>query len=324
MATIRNRNGRWHVQVRRSGSKSVNRTFTLKSDAQLWAREQERTIELDGLDKPNKELLNDTLSDLLKRYELEIAPSKKSYHVERHYFALLRRQLFANLSLKNLRASDIQNWIDERNKTHEPASTVRVAGIIERVINIAIKNWDYPLVNNPMQRVIKPANTARPILRLSTNTLQKLRNPSSKIGWIVLFALETGMRRSEIANLKWPDINLNEQLVYVSETKNGYARHVPLSSRSIDAIQHMDGNNEYVFGMSSNAIRLAWQRLKNLQQIEGVRFHDLRHEAISGMFERGLTMAEVAMLSGHRTVSQLFRYAHADIQKVREKLAQQE
>ena len=48
----------------------------------------------------------------------------------------------------------------------------------------------------------------------------------------------------------------------------------------------MDGNNEYVFGMTSNAIRLAWQRLKNLQQIEGVRFHDLRHEAISGMFER--------------------------------------
>ena len=86
----------------------------------------------------------------------------------------------------------------------------------------------------------------------------------------------------------------------------------------------MDMENEYVFGMTSNAIRLAWQRLKNLQQIEGVRFHYLRHEAISGMFERGLTMAEVAMLSGHRTVSQLFRHAHADIQKVREKLAQQE
>ena len=324
MATIRNRNGRWHVQVRRNGSKSVNRTFTLKSDAQLWAREQERAIELDGFDKPNKELLDDTLSDLLKRYELEIAPSKKSYHVERHYFELIRRQSFANLSLKHLGANNIQDWISERSKSHLPASTIRVAGIIERVINIAIKNWNYPLAHNPMQRVIKPASTARPILRLSPNTLQKLRSPSSKIGWIVLFALETGMRRSEIANLEWSDINLNQRLVYVSEAKNGHARHIPLSSRSVEAIQHMDGNSEYVFGMSSNAIRLAWQRLRNTQEIEGVRFHDLRHEAISGMFERGLTMAEVAMLSGHRTVSQLFRYAHADIQKVREKLAQQE
>lgn len=324
MATIRNRNGRWHVQVRRSGTKSVNRTFTLKSDAQLWAREQERAIELEGYDRPDKKLLNDTLTDLLKRYEFEIALAKKSYPVERYYFELISRQAFANVTLKNLRASDIQKWMDERNKTHQPASTIRVAGVINRVLNIAIRNWNYPLAQNPMQKVIKPANTARPILRLTPDTLQKLKSPSSKIGWIVLFALETGMRRSEIANLKWPDINLTEQLVYVSETKNGYGRHIPLSSRSVDAIQHMDVKNEYVFGMSSNAIRLAWQRLKNTQKIEGVRFHDLRHEAISGMFERGLTMAEVAMLSGHRTVSQLFRYAHADIQKVKEKLAQQE
>ena len=111
MATIRDRNGRWHVQVRRSGTKSVNRTFTLKSDAQLWAREQERAIELDGFNKPNKELLNDTLSGLLDRYEIEIACNKKSYPVERYYFQLIRRQSFANLSLKNLQASDIQKWI---------------------------------------------------------------------------------------------------------------------------------------------------------------------------------------------------------------------
>ena len=320
MASIRNRNGRWHVQVRRSGTKSVNRTFTMKSDAQLWAREQERAIELDGCDKPNKELLNDTLSDLLKRYELEIAPSKKSYHVERYYFDLIRRQSFASITLKNLRASDIQNWINERNKTHRPASTIRVSGIIERAINIAIKNWNYPLAQNPMQKVMKPASASKPILRLSPHTLQKLRSPSSKIGWIALFALETAMRRSEIANLKWTDINFTEQLVYVSDAKNGHARHVPLSSRSVEAIQHIDGNSEYVFGMSSNAIRLAWQRLKNTQEIEGVRFHDLRHEAISKMFEKGLTVAEVGMISGHRTVGQLFRYAHADIQKLRSKL----
>ena len=53
MATIRNRNGRWHVQVRKSGSTSINRTFSLKSDAQLWAREKERELELEGYIKPN-------------------------------------------------------------------------------------------------------------------------------------------------------------------------------------------------------------------------------------------------------------------------------
>jgi integrase len=53
----------------------------------------------------------------------------------------------------------------------------------------------------------------------------------------------------------------------------------------------------------------------------GVRFHDLRHEAISRFFEKGLTHPEVAAVSGHRTVSQLFRYAHSDLQRLRDKLA---
>lgn len=47
-----------------------------------------------------------------------------------------------------------------------------------------------------------------------------------------------------------------------------------------------------------------------------MRFHDLRHEAISRFFEMGLTVPEVARLSGHKTVSQLFRYAHADLGQI--------
>ena len=210
--------------------------------------------------------------------------------------------------------------MDERNKTHQPASTIRVAGIINRVLNIAIRNWNYPLAQNPMQKVIKPANTARPILRLTPDTLQKLKSPSSKIGWIALFALETGMRRCEIASLKWTDINLSEQLAVISATKNGHSRHVPLSLQAMEAVQHMNEHSEYVFGMSSNAIRLTWQRHRSQNKLEMVRFHDLRHEAISRWFERGLTVAEVGMISGHKTVSQLFRYAHADIINLKNKL----
>jgi len=324
MASIRNRNGRWHVQVRKSGIKSANRTFTLKSDAQLWAREQERTMELDGYEKPNKELLNHTITILLNRYELEIAFVKKSYPVERYYFELIRKQPFANINLKSLKTGHLQEWVNKRNKTHRSSSTVRIAGIINRLFNIAIQNWGYPIAFNPMKRVIKPSSTTRPIRRISPDTLGKLKSPSTKIGWLALFALETGMRRSEIANLKWSDISSAENLAYISDPKNGHARHIPLSSNSVRAIRQASNNSEYVFGMSSNAIKLAWQRLKIRSDIKGVRFHDLRHEAISGMFEKGLTVAEVAMVSGHKTISQLFRYAHADIQKVGEKLSQQE
>ena len=324
MASIRNRNGRWHVQIRKKGIKSINRTFTLKSDAQLWIREQERSIELEGSERPKLNLLNNTLSDLLNKYELEIAAHLKSYHVERHYFALIKRQPFSNLTLRNLKAADIQFWINERCKTHRSSSINRVVGIIGRVLNIAIKSWDYPLATNPILKVIKPACITSPILRLSPDTLEKIKCPSSKIGWVVIFAIETGMRRSEIANLKWTELNFDDGLVYTIETKNGHPRYIPLTENAIQAIKQMDNNTEYVFGMSSNAINLAWQRFKRNNGIENVRFHDLRHEAISRMFERGLSVAEVSMISGHRTVSQLFRYAHADIRKVREKLVQKQ
>jgi len=72
--------------------------------------------------------------------------------------------------------------------------------------------------------------------------------------------------------------------------------------------------------MTGNAVRLAWGRLKRYHGIEGVRFHDLRHEAFSGFFDIGLTVPELASISGHRTVSMLFRYAHADIKTKNNKL----
>ena len=124
------------------------------------------------------------------------------------------------------------------------------------------------------------------------------------------------MRRSEIANLEWADVDLKKRLVHVRNTKNGHDRSLPLSSTALLAICQFKRTDKTVFGMSSNAIRLAWERYKRSHEIDGVRFHDLRHEAISRLFERGLTTPEVTLLSGHKTVSQLFRYAHADIGRV--------
>ena len=75
--------------------------------------------------------------------------------------------------------------------------------------------------------------------------------------------------------------------------------------------------------MSANAIRLAWGRYKRSHGVDGVRFHDFRHEAVSRLFEIGLTVPEVASISGHKTVSQLLRYAHHSHTEVMRKIASQ-
>ena len=79
-------------------------------------------------------------------------------------------------------------------------------------------------------------------------------------------------------------------------------------------------SHDHIFPLSANAARLAWERLKARQSIADLRFHDLRHEAISRFFERGLSIAEVALISGHKDPRMLFRYTHLSAEDVAKKL----
>jgi integrase len=72
--------------------------------------------------------------------------------------------------------------------------------------------------------------------------------------------------------------------------------------------------------MSGNAVRLAWERLRRRAGIEGLNFHDLRHEAISRFFEKGLSLPEVALISGHRDYRVLLRYTHLRAEDLQPKL----
>ena len=140
----------------------------------------------------------------------------------------------------------------------------------------AIKHHGFPLPFNPVERVIKPRISQKTIRRIPSRLAKLLESPACKIGWIACFAVETAMRRSEIANLQWADVDLERRLVHVRNTKNGYDRSLPLSSTALLAICQFKRTDKTVFGMSSNAIRLAWERYKRSHEIDGVRFHVLR------------------------------------------------
>jgi integrase len=77
-----------------------------------------------------------------------------------------------------------------------------------------------------------------------------------------------------------------------------------------------------VFPVKEDAVNLAWQRLRSKAGVEGLRLHDLRHEAVSRFFEYGLSIPEVALISGHRDLRMLNRYTHLRPETVAEKLAQ--
>ena len=127
---------------------------------------------------------------------------------------------------------------------------------------------------------------------------------------IIEFAIETGMRRSEILKLRWCDIDLVNGFASLYDTKNGEDTRVPLTIRCIEVLQKVPQTDEQVFTISATRLRLAWNRARKKAGISDLRFHDLRHEAVSKFFEMGMSVPEVALISGHKDVRQLFRYTH--------------
>ena len=139
---------------------------------------------------------------------------------------------------------------------------------------------------------------------------------------VIRWALATAMRSGEIAGLLWDRVDIKQRSAHLPVTKNGTARTVPLSREAVAVLESLprqiDGS---VFGLSANAIWLAWQRTRVSAGIEGLTFHDLRHEAISRMFENtDLDAMEIAKISGHRTLSMLSRYTHLRAHRLAERL----
>ena len=185
--------------------------------------------------------------------------------------------------------------------------------IIRHCLKIAINEWGLMLSANPVDKVKMPPSPPSRKRRLEDGEFSRLKKASSEtrnphIWPIIVFAIETGMRRSEILALTWDNIDLEKRVAFLLLTKNGSSREVPLSNKAIQVLKNQLTENP--FPINANAFRLAWDRLRTRAGLVDFRFHDLRHEALSRFFELGLSIPEVALISGHKDVKMLMRYTH--------------
>ena len=115
-----------------------------------------------------------------------------------------------------------------------------------------------------------------------------------------------------ILGLRWEHIDLDKKTVFLPMTKNGSSRWVPISDEAIAKLSEAPKDSERPFPVTDVAFRQAWDRLRHRANITDLTFHDLRHEAISRMFDSGMKIHEVMAVSGHRTASQLFCYVQVN------------
>jgi len=128
----------------------------------------------------------------------------------------------------------------------------------------------------------------------------------------------------QIRYARWSDLDWDTSTLHIPITKNGFSRTIPLTQLALETLKSLPQDDERIFPITGNAVRLAWQHLKKRVGIEDLHFHDLRHEAISRFFEMGLSVPEVALISGHRDYRMLFRYTHLRAEDVAKKLASHE
>ena len=345
MGSIRLRpNGRYQVQVRRKGQRTLTKTFPTKVQARAWEREQEVQMDNGNIVSLSNAGAHETLvNDLLDVYEREHVDHKRKSDaaaVERVRVRTLERA-FKGVTFKECDYKRLVQWGRERRKQVSSDSLVRELGVLSSAFNHAKYVNDFPMGANPvteaktvmrrMKIIEKPARRERVISDTEMDRLYAdLKKNNPNVLAAVQFALEMAMRRGELAKLRWSDVNTDTQELRLRDTKAGKDQKVPLTLRAslilaaVPMPKPKPGEepeeDPLVFGLQPHSITTAFRRACKRCGIEDLRVHDLRHSAASRWVASGLNIAEVRLLTRHKSLDTLGRYLHADVNTVREKM----
>jgi integrase len=318
MAYIRRRKGSWQCVVRVHGYPPMTKTFKQKVDAQRWSRDLENKLFRQSNNIAKKKFPK--MRDVLIRYRDEVVIHKRSKDMETKLIKYLLTEGFVNYAINHVEPKLIAQYRDRALRSLKSSSVNRRLAIISHCFTIAKKEWGIDVVN-PVLSIRRPKNPDPRDRRFTKEELDKIftcNRTSPHMKFIIELALELGMRRSEIANIKAQHIKGNLLTIPVAKTK---PRIIPLTPKAIELLK-----NNLPIKMSSNAIHLSWKRICKRHGIEDLKFHDTRHEALSRMFEvKSLNLPEVQLFSGHLEPRTLMRvYANLRPKDLANKLAKME
>lgn len=338
----------YQAKIRLKGFKIISRSFPSREEAEAWLRATEPELRARSREAAREQahvkLIAEfkqrprIVADLLHRNLHEETAHKKGAEAEVNHTRSILKYPLARVHLENLTRRDIKEWTEQRLQHVAPSTVNRELNILNAVFKLAVYEWDVALCKSVLISVRRPKNPPGRVRRLSPPEETALRRAGEEtrnpyIVSILDLALETAMRRSEILDLQWNRVSLAHRSIQLIATKNGTPRGVPLSRRAMEvlialrrvAAHELGGAGELdsgpVFpGLTVNAFKLAFTRMVKRAGLENFRFHDLRHEATSRLFEKGLSQMEVATITGHKDIRMLARYTHLQVKDLAAKL----
>ena len=330
MATIRAKGVGWEAMVRRKGHLPISRSFDKKVLAERWAREKESEIDA-GVYKDSREAQKTPLNALFTRYEYEIIPRRSgTSHVPDNSRLKTLKQYFLGYMVGFTTSDHVVQFVKERLKAVGSDAVRKELHILSDVFDCARALWNIH-VTNPVpdaKRVIRKLrlfeSPGRRKRRLRPGEYEKIENAPHKLFTLInkaaLFAIETALRRSELCNSRREYVDFPRCTLHVPKSKTDWktgkkGREVPLSPIALKIIQsipiRIDG---LLFGLKPDSVTQGFKRLCKQQGIVDLRWHDLRHEAISRWFEMGFQKYEIQAMSGN--YESLDIYTHPDMEEL--------
>lgn len=279
-------------------------------------------------------MTNIKLSEALEIYKNKVSILKKGLTQEKYRIQKISNSFIGSMAVNEITSVNIATYRDERlvelnprNKKPLSPATVRLEmSLLSNFFDIARIEWGF-CENNPVKNVRKPKTPPGRDRRLTPREdrlIQRYCHAHSNhdLLSIFVFAVETAMRQGEILKLRWEDVNFSQRVAILYDTKNGSRRDVPLSLLARDMLLRLGAKPQgRIFSYTSNGLKSSWRFMLNKLDIEDLHFHDLRHEAVSRLFEKGtLDMMEIAAISGHKSLAMLKRYTHLKAQNLVRKL----
>lgn len=250
-----------------------------------------------------------TFDEMVEKYLAQYEKQRDKYTVK----PLMR--FFSGLTLDRITTPLVNDYRIMRLKKVKPATVYQELALMRRMFNVAIREWDW-LRDNPVSRLSFSIGNKNARDRwLTGEEEQALLKFATNPWWLrplLITALHTGMRKGEILNLKWSDVDFKRRCLTVQKSKNGTKRTIPMSNtlfKTLEEIKVRDITGR-VFPISDRSLRAAFGKVIEKSGIEDFRFHDLRHTFATRLVQNGVDLYKVKELLGHKTIAMTMRYAH--------------
>ena len=307
------KDGNWFIDYYANGRRKREKVGTSKSLAEIVLKK--RKVELAEnryLDIKKEQRVK--FEDFSEEYLELHSKHKKSYYTDTKIVGLLKR-LFGGKYLYEISSLDIERFKSQRAKEVSPATVNRALAVLKSMFNRAIL-WG-KAEHNPCKGVKLFKENNQRLRFLEREEVDKLlSNCCEHLRPIVIVALHTGMRKGEILGLKWRDIDIKRNMIYLADTKNGEKREVPMNDivqkTIIGVLKHPE--SQYIFcnndGQPYGDIKKSFLTAVNKSGIINFHFHDLRHTFASQLVMAGVDLNTVRELLGHKSLEMTLRYSH--------------